>query len=521
VSEDVDADVTVVGYGPVGQLLAILLGRRGWRVHVMERWREPYPLPRAVHFDHEVARVLQGAGVMEALAGRTEPAPVYEWRNAAGEVLLRIGRDAEHSLSGWPESLMFHQPELERILDECARSLATVRVERGCEVNELRGSRDRVELVAKREDGETRTVRARFAVGCDGANSFVRSQMGVSFRDLGFHFDWLVVDVLPKEPQPWDPLNWQLCDPARPTTLVSGGPGRRRWEFMRLPHEALEELDDETTAWRLLASWDVHPGNATLERHAVYTFRARWADAWRRGRLLLAGDAAHLMPPFAGQGMCSGLRDAANLAWKLDLVLAGRAHESLLDTYTSERLPHVRSTIELSVALGRLICVPDPAEAAARDRRMVAEGLERESPVPALLPPLGPGLFVPGSPGAGQLFVQDRVRRDSATGLFDDIVGRGFVLASPQGDPARRLDPALADYFGSLGGLTAHVGGSGPIEDLDGGYARWFASLGAGVALQRPDGYVFGTARNLDGASVLVASLRSQLDGPPAPAPEP
>ena len=511
-SEEADADVAVVGYGPVGQLLAILLGRSGWRVDVLERWPEPYPLPRAVHLDHEVARVLQGAGVMAALAGRSEPASVYEWRNAAGEILLRIGRDAEHSLSGWPESLMFHQPELERILDARARSYARVRVDRGFEVHELGEDASGVELEARGAEGKTRRVRARFAVGCDGAQSFVRGRMGAAWSDLGFHFDWLVVDVLPKEPRPWDPLNWQLCDPARPTTLVSGGPGRRRFEFMRLPHETLDGLNGEAAAWRLLAAWDLHPGNATLERHAVYTFGARWADAWRRGRLLLAGDAAHLMPPFAGQGMCSGLRDAANLAWKLDLVLAGRASETLLDTYTSERLPHVRSMIELSAALGRVICVPDPGAAAARDRRMIAEARERKSPVPAQLPPLGPGLFAAG-PAAGQLFVQDRVRAGGVTGLFDDVVGRGFVLVSPHGDPAAHLDPPLADFFASLGGVSAHVGPGGPIADLDDGYARWFAAHGVAVALQRPDASVFGTAQSLDGTAALVASLRDQLGG--------
>jgi 2-polyprenyl-6-methoxyphenol hydroxylase-like FAD-dependent oxidoreductase len=508
-----EADVAVVGYGPVGQLLAILLGRCGWRVHVLERWPEPYPLPRAVHLDHEVARLLQGAGVMAELASSVEAAALYEWRNAAGDVLLRIGRDAEHSLSGWPESLMFHQPELERILDARARACAGVRVERGFEVHDLREDASGVELEARSARGEARRVRARFAVGCDGAQSFVRGRLGAVWSDLGFRFDWLVVDVRPKEPRPWDPLNWQLCDPARPTTLVSGGPGRRRFEFMRLPDETLEGLNDEATAWRLLAGWGVEPGNATLERHAVYTFGARWADVWRRGRLLLAGDAAHLMPPFAGQGMCSGLRDAANLAWKLDLVLAGRASESLLDTYTSERLPHARAIIELSVALGRVICVPDPEEAAARDRRMIAEARERKSPVPAQLPPLGPGLLAAGSPAAGQLFVQDRVRAGGAMGLFDDVVGRGFVLVSPHGDPAARLEPTLADFFASLAGVSAHVGPGGPVADLDDGYARWFASHGVAVALQRPDGSVFGTAPSLDGTGALVASLRSQLAG--------
>jgi 2-polyprenyl-6-methoxyphenol hydroxylase-like FAD-dependent oxidoreductase len=506
-------DVAIVGYGPVGQLLALLLARRGWRVRALERWPSPYPLPRAVHFDHEVARILQSAGVMGALAGLTEPAPLYEWRNAAGDVLLRIGRDAERSLSGWPESNMFCQPELERILDEGVRALPCAQVDWGCEVRAARDCGDRVELDVRREGGECFPVQARFAIGCDGANSTVRGCLGAAWSDLGFHFDWLVVDVLPREPRVWDPINWQLCDPARPTTLVSGGPGRRRFEFMRLPHESLDDLNGEAAAWRLLAPWDLRPANAALERHAVYSFRARWADRWRSGRLLIAGDAAHLTPPFAGQGLCAGLRDAANLAWKLDLVLAGRASEALLDSYASERIPHVRALIDLAVALGRVICVPDPAEAAARDRRMIAEARERKAPVPSALPPLGPG-FRAATPAAGELFVQDRVRRGGETGLFDDVVGRGFALVSPAGDPSAQLDPELAAFFRSLGGVTAHVGAEGPIADLNDGYARWFAERRVAVALQRPDFYVFGAAEKLEGAPALVAELRARLAAP-------
>jgi 2-polyprenyl-6-methoxyphenol hydroxylase-like FAD-dependent oxidoreductase len=504
------ADVAIVGYGPVGQLLAILMGQRGWRVRVLERWTRAYPLPRAVHLDHEAARILQGAGVMETLRDRTEPAPLYEWRNAAGDVLLQIGRDAERSLSGWPESNMFHQPELERILDARAGGLPAVRVDRGCEVEGLHAEADGVELVARSEGGGSVRVRARYAVGCDGANSFVREKMGAGWHDLGFQFDWLVVDVVPRERRVWDPINWQLCDPARPTTLVSGGPGRRRFEFMRLPEETLETLNGEDAAWRLLAPWDLGPRNAVLERHAVYTFGAKWADRWRRGRLLLAGDAAHLTPPFAGQGLCSGLRDAANLAWKLDLVLADRAPDALLDTYGSERAPHVRALVDLAVSLGQVICVPDPTEAAVRDRRMIAEARERKAPVPGALPALGPGLLGPG-PAAGSLFVQDRVRSGGASGLFDDVVGRGFALVSPLGDPRGALDSERAAFFASLGGVTAHVGPEAPVVDLNGGYARWFAERGAGVALQRPDFHVFGAARTLAEAPALVDALRAGL----------
>jgi hypothetical protein len=348
-------------------------------------------------------------------------------------------------------------------------------------------------------------------VGCDGANSFVRERIGSGWHDLGFHFDWLVVDLLPSDPRWEGPLNWQLCDPARPTTLVSGGPGRRRFEFMRLPHETLDELNRTDTAWRLLERWGLSPANAKLERHAVYTFRARWADRWRNGRVLLAGDAAHQMPPFAGQGMCAGLRDAANLAWKLDLVLRGLASEALLDSYTTERAPHVSAMIQLSVALGRVICVADPAEAAARDRRMIAEARGRAAPIDPALPPLGPGCFAPGSPAAGQLFVQDLVRHRGVSGLFDDVVGRGFALLSPAGDPAAALDAESAAFLAGLGGLTAHVGPGAPVEDLKGGYARWFAKHGAALALVRPDFAVFGTAAALDGARALVRALRAQL----------
>ncbi|RIL01368.1 MAG: monooxygenase, partial [Proteobacteria bacterium] len=389
-------DVLVVGCGPVGALLAILLGARGHRVAVLERWPAPYPLPRAVHFDAEIGRVLQGAGVAAALAGRTEAAPVYEWRNAAGEVLLRFGRETGNALSGWPDSSMFCQPELERILEERMRALPGVSLRRGEQVVAAREVDGGVEVEAQRADGARSTLRARFGVGCDGANSFVRGALGIGFEDLGFAFDWLVVDVLPHEPRPWDPLNWQLCDPARPTTLVSGGPGRRRWEFMRLPHERIEALNDPAVAWKLLAPWGVAPGNATLERHAVYTFRARWAASWRHGAWLLAGDAAHQMPPFAGQGLCSGLRDAANLAWKLDLVLAGRARDALLDSYTQERLPHVRAIIDFSVQLGRVICIADPEAAAARDRAMAPAARASGLSTPAPLPPIGAGCFADG-----------------------------------------------------------------------------------------------------------------------------
>jgi flavoprotein hydroxylase len=497
-------DVAIVGYGSVGQTLAILLAQRGWHVGVFEKQPAPYPLPRAVHFDHEVGRILQAAGVADGVAGKTETADAYEWRNAAGETLLRFTSRALGA-SGWPEANMFAQPDLERLLDARGRALPGIAVHRGHEVIGLDAGAPALEVATA--DGRRRSVAARYVVGCDGANSFVRTQIGATVTDLGFFFDWLIVDVLPARPTVWRPLNIQICDPARPTTLVSGGPGRRRWEFMRLPDESIEELNNEATAWRLLEPWDVTPANARLERHTVYRFQARWVDGWRHGAVLLAGDAAHQMPPFAGQGMCSGLRDAANLAWKIDLVLAGKASESLLDTYASERIPHVRSTIEMSMALGRVICVPDPAEAAARDAAMIAA---TRAGAPSVPPPawrLGPGAFAADDPHARDLFVQGRVARGERSGLLDDVLGGGWTLLGRDAVP--RLEREAATFFAALGGTVAGFGADG-LRDLDGVYARWFADAGVGAVLQRPDFYVFGTAVTPD-ASALVEELRRVL----------
>lgn len=503
-------DVAIVGYGPVGQMLAILLGQRGWRVGVFEKQPAPYPLPRAVHFDHEVARILQAAGIGDQLPSLTEPANVYEWRNAAGEMLLLIG-SKDVSLSGWPEANMFSQPDLEKALDTRVRSLASVQVHRGCEIAGVRAAVEQVELTASRSSSERLNIGARYVVGCDGANSFVRQHLDATVTDLGFFFDWLIVDVIPREHRVWNPINWQLCDPARPTTLVSGGPGRRRWEFMRLPGERIEDLNNELTAWQLLEPWGMTPQTATLERHAVYTFRARWVDTWRKGRLLVAGDAAHLMPPFAGQGMCSGIRDAANLAWKLDLVLAGIATDALLDTYPTERIPQVRQVINFSIELGKVICVADPAEAAARDTAMAAAAKQMGLTPPLPPPAIGPGLLLDGDPLAGHLCLQGEVRRGNTTGRFDDVVGRGWTLLSAAGDPAAHLDPDAAAFFASIGGISAHVAPNGPVDDIHGSYAKWFASIGADVVLQRPDFHLFGSAHKLDGAGALVDQLRRAL----------
>jgi flavoprotein hydroxylase len=487
-----DVDVAIVGYGPVGNALAILLGQLGRSVVVLERWPEPYALPRAVHFDHEVGRILQSCGIGDEVRSISEPADVYEWRNAAGTTLLRFGQ-AGDGPSGWPASSMFNQPMVEAALDRRARAIG-VDVRRGVDVVGI--AQDGEAVAVTGADGSS--LSARFVVGCDGANSTVRTLLDVPVTDLGFFYDWLIVDVLLDQPRAFDPINVQICDPARPTTAVSGGPGRRRWEFMRLPHESLEELHDEKRAWQLLEPWDVHPGNARLERHAVYTFNARYADEWRIGRVLLAGDAAHLMPPFAGQGMCSGMRDAANLAWKLDLVLSGLAADRLLDTYQSERMPSAKAAIEFSIELGKVICVPDPVEAAARDEAMAA-GVDGTAPAPGL-PGIDAGFIHPTAPHAGTQLVQGRV----GGRLFDEAHGNGWRLVL-RGAEVDDIGAPERAWFQTIGGQVV------ALDPTDPWFDRWFIEHDTTCALQRPDFYLYGTAPTAEAATSLLTDLRTHL----------
>jgi len=503
-----DCDVAIVGYGPVGAVLANLLGRDGLRVQAFERDREVYKLPRAVHFDHEVMRIFQSFGLGEGALRETAPILGYEFVNADGEVLFDYDFDLKITDQGWRPDYMFHQPDLERALRATAEERESVRVHLEHEVCELEEREDHVLLEVRDRGaggGATRSLRAGFVVGCDGAASFVRKRTGLPLEDLEFDEPWLVVDATVEKPPvelglPRCPT--QLCDPARPVTYVPVAGPYIRWEFMLVPGESKEEMLRSERIDALISAW-TDPSRVQVIRAAVYDFHAVVGTRWGTRRVFLAGDAVHQTPPFLGQGLCTGIRDAANLAWKLRLAARGAAPLEILQHYQTEREPQVRAVIGIAVAMGRVICTLDPEAAAARDAELLArEDRTREMPG---FPPIGPGVRLGDDDGlAGRLGLQARVRRDGAEPrLLDDAFGPGFHLLV-RGPEAPTLSEAARDALARVGGALVVID---PALDEEGAYRRWLDAAGKDAVLVRPDHVVFGSARGALAATSLLEAL--------------
>jgi 3-(3-hydroxy-phenyl)propionate hydroxylase len=404
-------------------------------------------------------------------------------------VLLRFEGGDRIGPGGWPIGNFIHQPSVEAALRARLAALPAAELRSTWRMERFSETGDGIAADFETPDGP-RTLTARFIIGADGARSPVREAAGVGFTDLGFDEPWLVIDTIVQDFSRLPGVNLQICNPERPTTTVRMGEGRHRWEFMIKPGETPEQVLEDDFIAGLLRPWKVE-GAVTLERKAVYRFNARIATEWRKGRVLLAGDAAHQMPPFAGQGLCSGLRDAANLAWKLALVVKGEAAPALFDSYQPEREPHVRGVIAMAIMMGKTVCITAPEAAAQRDAGMLAARAAGQSPDGAIeYPPIDTGCILAGTPGAGRSFAQPL----GADGTrLDDVLGQGAWLI---GDAAKAAP-----------GLTAVRPGELADPNLRQAVTAALSRTGVPAILVRPDRQIFGSGE----AGALATAWQEKL----------
>lgn len=471
-------EVAIIGLGPVGASLANLLGQLGIATVALEGAEEISQMPRAVAFDDEVMRIFQTMGLAEDMDNIAEVGAGAKFVDSAGKTLVHWQRPMARSPNGWFLNYRFNQPQLERTLRRGTARYPSVTLRPGCQVTNLQDTGDGVQ-VAYTENGREKTLRATYVVGCDGGRSFTRGQIGGTFEDLGFHEEWLIVDLLlPEREEDPDRNTYHFCGTSRMGSKVFVGSERKRFEFRLNDDDNRETVQTPEVVWQILQPW-ISPSEAKLERTALYTFHSTIADRWRKGRIFIAGDAAHQTPPFMAQGMCAGIRDASNLAWKLERVLRGTSPDQLLDTYQSERSPHVREYINLTIEFGNLI--NSTAKSVKRGNpTKVGEG---QQSVAQIRPSLGAGVSAGDPSETGRLIPQFALADGR---LLDDVVGyrSTLILAGEEGDV---FGNALRSDFAKAG-----------VEILDNPgleLTAWFNKAGITAGLIGADRNVLGTAR--------------------------
>ncbi|MFC4025229.1 bifunctional 3-(3-hydroxy-phenyl)propionate/3-hydroxycinnamic acid hydroxylase [Oceanobacillus longus] len=486
-----DFDVVIVGCGPTGATLANFLGEKGLRVGIFEKEPTVYHSPRAQHMDGEVMRIMQSIGLSEEVLKITNRPKGMHFYNDEGKTLMEWEMPEDLGPLGWGSDYMFYQPELEKVLRKGLERYENVSLFLQHEVIEV--SQDEEKAVIKVRDGNTETykeVTTLYAVGCDGSKSMVRKEMGTKFNDYGMHQPWLIIDILAKRPLDLPEYLIQYCEPSRPITFVPVGFGRYRWEIMEITGDDQTEMERKDNIWEILSRW-VTPEDADLVRAKFYTFHSLIVEHWGKGRLFLAGDAAHLTPPFFGQGMCSGIRDAANLGWKLPMVIRGEADHSLLESYELEREPHFHSIMDMSMKLGSIVQTTDPEVAKKRDEKML-EGNEK---IATLSYPLGSGLQNNKDKLAGIISPQPKLNDGTR---MDDYVGNRFSVIIKE----ELLENVSAETRKIWEEVDAKVLSNECDEIMD-----YMDDQNIKAMIIRPDRYILGVANNHEGLDLISVKI--------------
>jgi 3-(3-hydroxy-phenyl)propionate hydroxylase len=522
-------DAIIVGYGPVGAVLANILGKHGLSVAVIERMSGIFDRPRAINIDHEVMRILQSVGIADEVDAICSPHTGTEFRGIDNRLIKLFAPPKQPFPLGWTPNLMFIQPEFESLLRSGVGRFRNVDVMLLHEAGEFEQDDSEVRLsVTNLANGSSQEFRSRYVIACDGAVSPIRKHLGISQESLEFDEWWTVVDAWLNGETPLPPMTTQFCLPSGPTTYVVGPRGLRRWELKILPHEDRAAYEHREAINRRLAPF-VDTAQIDIWRSATYRFHALLAKQWRCGRVFLAGDAAHQMPPFMAQGLCSGIRDAGNLGWKLAAVLRDGRRCSLLDTYEAERKPHIRELVATTKAMGEIIGELDWDAARRRDEALgreldlgLAETLRQK-----FIPDLTRGLIALGSDGlplrgSGSLFVQPFViAGDNTLRRLDDVLGEHFAIVTSDDAPQGWLDAASTEAWSALsggrvivqtqGGDTRSIAGVLKVRE-DGTLLKdWIAQFGNSAAVVRPDKYVYGIANNSDQLRAMVGSISQAM----------
>lgn len=506
-------DVAIVGMGPSGTVAAGLLGQAGLSVYVCDRLPGVYEIPRAISLDHEIMRVFQQLGVVDAIEPYCEPFTPSEYFGVDGQLIRRMTMVEPPYPQGYTPSNVFTQPPVERALRARVSQLPNVVVDLGVEVRGVAQDAEAVTLDIGSADGTSKQVRAKYALACDGGSSTVRTRLDMPLDDLDFDEPWLVIDVLVNDKglAKLPKVSVQYCEPDRPSSLVIGPKNHRRWEISLNPGEDPKEAATDEATWRLLSRW-LTPEDGELWRQSSYRFHALVAAHWRKSRVFLAGDAAHMQPPFLGQGMCQGIRDAANLSWKLAAVLKGEVQgqvaEALLDSYGAERQAHVRELTRRIKGVGAVICERDPAKARERDRELLdaCGGVVKDTPRQDILPGLEAGfLSVQRHPARGHLFPQPWLVKNGERMRMDAVAGHGWRLVLAPG-----LAATVVGIPDELDLRVVSLASESPGE-ADGVGAAWFRRHVCVAAVVRPDNYVYGVAVTAAAIQPLVTELAEAL----------